>query len=176
MDKVQLTFKGQVIEDYEVGDELAEEGEYKLTATDTAGNTSTVKFYIMKEDSTYKINSSYILNINPETTTKSFMENFTIIKGYKIKNEDTELGEEDKISTGDILEDEDGTKFILVVKGDLNRDGRLSLIDLSIGRKYLLGIIDIDEVQKLSSDMNTDEETSLMDLSIMRKTLIGILQ
>ena len=176
LDKVQLTFKGQVIEDYEVGDELAEEGEYKLTATDTAGNTSTVKFYIMKEDSTYKINSSYILNINPETTTKSFMENFTIIKGYKIKNEDTELGEEDKISTGDILEDEDGTKFILVVKGDLNRDGRLSLIDLSIGRKYLLGIIDIDGVQKLSSDMNTDEETSLMDLSIMRKTLIGILQ
>ena len=176
LDKVQLTFKGQVIEDYEIGDELTEEGEYKLTATDTAGNTSTVKFYIMKEDSTYKINSSYILNINPETTTKSFMENFTIIKGYKIKNEDTELGEEDKISTGDILEDEDGTKFILVVKGDLNRDGRLSLIDLSIGRKYLLGIIDIDEVQKLSSDMNTDEETSLMDLSIMRKTLIGILQ
>ena len=176
LDKVQLTFKGQVIEDYEIGDELTEEGEYKLTATDTVGNTSTVKFYIMKEDSTFKISNSYILNINPETTTKSFMENFTIIEGYKIKNEDTELGEEDKISTGDILEDEDGTKFILVVKGDLNRDGRLSIVDLSIGRKYLLGIIDIDEVQKLSSDMNTDEETSLTDLSIMRKTILGIIK
>lgn len=176
LDKVQLTFKGQVIEGYEIGDELTEEGEYKLTATDTVGNTSTVKFYIMKEDSTFKISNSYILNINPETTTKSFMENFTIIEGYKIKNEDTELGEEDKISTGDILEDEDGTKFILVVKGDLNRDGRLSIVDLSIGRKYLLGIIDIDEVQKLSSDMNTDEETSLTDLSIMRKTILGIIK
>ncbi len=176
LDKVQLTFKGQVIEDYEIGDELTEEGEYKLTATDTVGNTSTVKFYIMKEDSTFKISNSYILNINPETTTKSFMKNFTIIEGYKIKNEDTELGEEDKISTGDILEDEDGTKFILVVKGDLNRDGRLSIVDLSIGRKFLLGIIDIDEVQKLSSDMNTDEETSLTDLSIMRKTILGIIK
>ena len=51
LDKVQLTFRGQVIEDYEVGDELTEEGDYKLTATDTVGNTSTFKFYIMKEDS-----------------------------------------------------------------------------------------------------------------------------
>lgn len=176
LDKVQLTLKGQVIEDYEIGDELTEEGEYKLTATDTVGNTSTVKFYIMKEDSTYKIKDSNILNISPETTTKSFMENFTVIEGYKIKNEDVELGEEDNISTGDVLEDEDGTKFILVVKGDLNCDGRLSIVDLSIERKYLLGIIDIDEVQRLSSDMNTDEETSLTDLSIMRKTILGIIK
>ena len=176
LDKVQLTFKGQVIEDYEIGDELTEEGEYKLTATDTVGNTSTVKFYIMKEDSTYKIKDSNILNISPETTTKSFMENFTIIEGYTIKHEDTELTEEDAISTGDILEETDGNKFTLIVRGDLNCDGRLSIVDLSIGRKYLLGIIDIDEVQKLSSDMNIDEETSLIDLSIMRKTILGILQ
>ena len=176
LDKVQLTFKGQVIEDYEVGDELAEEGEYKLTATDIVGNTSTVKFYIMKEDSTYKIKDSNILNIRPETTVKDFKENFTVIEGYTIKREDTELTDEDVISTGDVLEETDGNKFTLIVRGDLNCDGRLSLIDLSIGRKYLLGIIDIDEVQKLSSDMNTDEETSLMDLSIMRKTILGIIK
>ncbi len=176
LDKVQLTFKGQVIEDYEIGDELTEEGEYKLTATDTAGNTSTVKFYIMKEDSTYKIKDSNILNIRPETTVKDFKENFTVIEGYTIKREDTELTDEDVISTGDVLEETDGNKFTLIVRGDLNCDGRLSIVDLSIERKYLLEIIDIDENQKLSSDMNTDEETSLMDLSIMRKTILGIIK
>ena len=176
LDKVQLTFRGQVIEDYEVGDELTEEGDYKLTATDTVGNTSTFKFYIMKEDSTYKIKDSNILNIRPETTVKDFKENFTVIEGYTIKREDTELTDEDVISTGDVLEETDGNKFTLIVRGDLNCDGRLSIVDLSIGRKYLLGIIDIDEVQKLSSDMNTDEETSLMDLSIMRKTILGIIK
>lgn len=176
LDKVQLTFRGQVIEDYEVGDELTEEGDYKLTATDTVGNTSTVKFYIMKEDSTYKIKDSNILNIRPETTVKDFKENFTVIEGYTIKREDTELTDEDVISTGDVLEETDGNKFTLIVRGDLNCDGRLSIVDLSIERKYLLEIIDIDENQKLSSDMNTDEETSLMDLSIMRKTILGIIK
>lgn len=176
LDKVQLTFKGQVIEDYEIGDELTEEGEYKLTATDTVGNTSTVKFYIMKEDSTLKISNSYILNINPETTTKSFMEKFTVIEGYTIKHEDIELSEGDTISTGDILEETDGNKFTLIVRGDLNCDGRLSIVDLSIERKYLLEIIEIDEVKKMSSDMNIDEETSLVDISIMRKTILGIIE
>lgn len=176
LDKVQLTFKGQVIEDYEVGDELAEEGEYKLTATDIVGNTSTVKFYIMKEDSTYKIKESNILNISPETKIKDFKDKFTVMEGYTIKHENTELTEEDAISTGDILEETDGNKFTLIVKGDLNCDGRLSIVDLSIERKYLLGIIEIDEVKKLSSDMNIDEETSLVDLSIMRKTILGIIQ
>lgn len=176
LDKVQLTFKGQVIEDYEVGDELAEEGEYKLTATDIVGNTSTVKFYIMKEDSTYKIKESNILNISPETKIKDFKDKFTVMEGYTIKHENTELTEEDAISTGDILEETDGNKFTLIVKGDLNCDGRLSIVDLSIERKYLLEIIDIDENQKLSSDMNIDGETSLMDLSIMRKTLLGIIE
>ena len=176
LDKVQLTFKGQVIEDYEIGDELAEEGEYKLTATDIVGNTSTVKFYIMKEDSTYKIKESNILNISPETKIKDFKDKFTVMEGYTIKHENTELTEEDAISTGDILEETDGNKFTLIVKGDLNCDGRLSIVDLSIERKYLLEIIDIDENQKLSSDMNIDGETSLMDLSIMRKTLLGIIE
>ena len=176
LDKVQLTFKGQVIEDYEVGDELAEEGEYKLTATDIVGNTSTVKFYIMKEDSTYKIKESNILNISPDTKIKDFKDKFTVMEGYTIKHENTELTEEDAISTGDILEETDGNKFTLIVKGDLNCDGRLSIVDLSIERKYLLGIIEIDEVKKLSSDMNIDEETSLVDLSIMRKTILGIIE
>ena len=176
LDKVQLTFRGQVIEDYELGEELTEEGDYKLIATDAVGNTSTVKFYIMKEYSTYKIKYSNILNIKPETTVKDFKENFTVIEGYTIKREDTELTNEDIISTGDILEETDGNKFTLIVRGDLNCDGRLSIVDLSIERKYLLEIIDIDENQKLSSDMNIDEETSLMDLSIMRKTLLGIIE
>ena len=130
----------------------------------------------MKEDSTYKIKESNILNISPETKIKDFKDKFTVMEGYTIKHENTELTEEDAISTGDILEETDGNKFTLIVKGDLNCDGRLSIVDLSIERKYLLGIIEIDEVKKLSSDMNIDEETSLVDLSIMRKTILGIIQ
>lgn len=174
LDTVQLKLKGQAIEDYEVGDKLVEKGEYELTATDIAGNVSKVKFYIAEEDFTYKVDNGYITNIDVDTTIQGFMRNFTIIEEYTIKHEGEELSEEDVISTGDILEDTNGSKFILVVKGDLNGDGKINLMDLSTERKYFLSIIEIDEVQELAADMNVDEEVSLEDISIMRKTMLGV--
>lgn len=174
LDTVQLKLKGQAIEDYEVGDKLGEKGEYELTATDIAGNVSKVKFYIAEEDFTYKVDNGYITNIDVDTTTQGFMRDFTIIEEYTIKHEGKELSEEDVISTGDILEDTNGSKFILVVKGDLNSDGKINLMDLSTERKYFLSIIEIDEVQELAADMNVDEEVSLVDISIMRKTMLGV--
>lgn len=176
LDTVQLKLKGQAIEDYEVGDKLGEKGEYELTATDIAGNVSKVKFYIAEEDFTYKVDNGYITNIDVDTTTQGFMRDFTIIEEYTIKHEGEELSEEDVISTGDILEDTNGSKFILVVKGDLNSDGKINLMDLSTERKYFLSIIEIDEVQELAADMNVDEEVSLVDISIMRKTILGIVE
>lgn len=175
LDTVQLKLKGQAIEDYEVGDKLVEKGEYELTATDIAGNVSKVKFYIAEEDFTYKVDKGYITNIDVDTTTQGFMRDFTIIEEYTIKHEGKELSEEDVISTGDILEDTNGSKFILVVKGDLNSDGKINLMDLSTERKYFLSIIEIDEVQELAADMNVDEEVSLEDISIMRKTMLGVM-
>lgn len=175
LDTVQLKLKGQAIEDYEVGDKLVEKGEYELTATDIAGNVSKVKFYIAEEDFTYKVDNGYITNIDVDTTIQGFMRNFTIIEEYTIKHEGEELSEEDVISTGDILEDTNGSKFILVVKGDLNGDGKINLMDLSTERKYFLSIIEIDEVQELAADMNVDEEVSLEDISIMRKTMLGVM-
>ena len=175
LDTVQLKLKGQAIEDYEVGDKLVEKGEYELTATDIAGNVSKVKFYIAEEDFTYKVDNGYITNIDVDTTTQGFMRDFTIIEEYTIKHEGKELSEEDVISTGDILEDTNGSKFILVVKGDLNSDGKINLMDLSTERKYFLSIIEIDEVQELAADMNVDEEVSLEDISIMRKTMLGVM-
>lgn len=173
--KVQVTLNGQAIEGYSLGNELTEEGQYELMATDKAGNVTKVVFYIfLNDENGYQIKDNNIMNIYPETTVKEFKEAFTLLKEYVIKNVDKELTEEDNIATGNVLEDDEGKIFTLIVLGDLNQDGKLSLSDISLERKYILKMIDLSEVQRLATDVNFDDNISLSDISIMRKIILGI--
>lgn len=171
--KVQVTLNGQAIEGYSLGNELTEEGQYELVATDKAGNVTKVVFYIfLNDENGYQIKDNNIMNIYPETTVKEFKEAFTLLKEYVIKNVDKELTEEDNIATGNVLEDDEGKIFTLIVLGDLNQDGKLSLSDISLERKYILKMIDLSEIQKLATDVNFDNNISLTDISIMRKLVL----
>ncbi len=171
--KVQVTLNGQAIEGYSLGNELTEEGQYELVATDKAGNVTKVVFYIfLNDENGYQIKDNNIMNIYPETTVKEFKEAFTLLKEYVIKNVDKELTEEDNIATGNVLEDDEGKIFTLIVLGDLNQDGKLSLSDISLERKYILKMIDLSEVQRLATDVNFDDNISLTDISIMRKLVL----
>lgn len=171
--EVQLTLNGQAIEGYSLGNELTEEGQYELMATDKAGNVTKVVFYIfLNDENGYQIKDNNIMNIYPETTVKEFKEAFTLLKEYVIKNVDKELTEEDNIATGNVLEDDEGKIFTLIVLGDLNQDGKLSLSDISLERKYILKMIDLSEIQKLATDVNFDNNISLTDISIMRKLVL----
>ena len=142
-------------------------------ATDKAGNVTKVVFYIfLNDENGYQIKDNNIMNIYPETTVKEFKEAFTLLKEYVIKNVDKELTEEDNIATGNVLEDDEGKIFTLIVLGDLNQDGKLSLSDISLERKYILKMIDLSEIQKLATDVNFDNNISLTDISIMRKLVL----
>ena len=175
LETVQLTLDGQVVKGYSLGSELTDEGQYELTATDKAGNVSKVKFYIMYNKDGYQIKDNNIMNIDSETTMKEFKETFTLLQDdYTIKHEDKELTEEDIISTGDILEDSNGKEFTLIVLGDISGDGKLTLTDVSIARKYLTEIEELNDIQKLAADANLNEEVSISDVSIMRKIILGI--
>lgn len=174
LDTVELQRNGQVVEGYSLGTELNEEGQYELTVTDKAGNVSNVVFYIASNESEYKIRDSYILNIAPETTVKDFKENFTVLQEYVINHKEEGLTEEDIISTGDILDNNNGIKFTLIVLGDINQDGKCSLTDLSRQRKYSLDLVELDDIQKSAGDINIDGNISLTDISLLRKRMLGL--
>lgn len=170
----QLTLNGQVVKNYGVGNKITQKGIYELTATDRAGNVSKVEFYILEDQNGYQIKNGNIVNINPNTTLEMFKEIFTVIGDYTIKHNDNELNSDDYVSTGDILEWGNEKKLTIAVKADINGDGKLSLADISISRKYLLQIQDINEIQRLATDINLNGNTSLSDISLMRKMILGI--
>ncbi len=54
--------------------------------------------------------------------------------------------------------------------GDVNEDGEVSVADLSIVRKYILGL----DRSNGNADVNEDGEVTVADLSIVRKIILGL--
>ena len=144
---------------YEINDTLSEEGYYKLTATDKAGNTSEVVFYIMKDaENAYQIEGNKICNIVSNTKTENISQNLPIKEQYVIKRNDRQLEANEVVATGDVIELESGKKYTLIVKGDVNSDGAVNITDLVRTQNFILGRRTVTEIEEAAADANFDKE------------------
>ena len=167
---VELIANGQVDSEFKSNTSISEEGIYKLTATDKAGNKTSVSFQIMEQtDEDYIITDEIIKNITTNTTQKEFEDKVNIKLDYEIYRNDQKLEEDAIIATGDILRTENGQEYTLIVAGDVNKDGIVNIRDIVQMRKYLLTRDNFDDISKLAADSNMDGKTiSIKDLIRMR--------
>lgn len=167
---VELIANGQVDNEFKSNTSISEEGIYKLTATDKAGNKTIVNFQIMEQtDEDYIITDEIIKNITVNTTQKEFGDKVNIKLDYEIYRDDQKLEEDAIIATGDILRTENGQEYTLIVAGDVNKDGIVNIRDIVQMRKYLLTRDNFDDISKLAADSNMDGKTiSIKDLIRMR--------
>lgn len=174
LEKETLTKNEEEIE-YILGKEIEEEGKYKLTVTDKAGNISEVNFEILKyQEDSYIIDKDKIRNIKNNTTKEDFTEKLNMPGKYKILHNKEELETEDIVSAGDILQLEDGKTYTLIVAGDINQDGKVTAYDLSMLRKTILNVKELNEVEKLAADVNCDNnKIGAKDYSSMKLIILG---
>ena len=156
---VKLMFNEKEQDTYEINDTLSEEGYYKLTATDKAGNISEVVFYIMKDaENAYQIEGNKICNIVSNTKTENISQNLPIKEQYVIKRNDRQLEANEVVATGDVIELESGKKYTLIVKGDVNSDGAVNITDLVRTQNFILGRRTATEIEESAADANFDKE------------------
>lgn len=135
-------------------------------------------------DSTNK----YIKYLSVDNTVKSLREKVDVLGGNVVVSDIDGLtkGDTSSLSTGDKLTiyKDDGEvyeEYTLSVLGDINGDGRVSLVDLVQLRKHIVGWIDKSTgnvyektgVYFYASDMNQNGEISLVDLVRVRKKIVG---
>jgi len=174
LSEVKLIKDGQEVENYKQNTAITQEGIYQLKATDKAGNETSINFVIAyPEDEKYKIENNTIKNIKGETSVEILKGKLQVDEKYTIKRKDTEIQNSDNIATGDILETESGNKYTLIVRGDLNKDGKVDIKDLVKMRKFLLLGNNLDESEEMAADTNIDgKEISIKDLVKMRIILL----
>jgi C1A family cysteine protease len=119
----------------------------------------------------YTIKDDYIMNIESETTLEIFNQNIKISLDKDVTKENGEIVSEksETIKTGMKLKLSDGTEYTLIVRGDINGDGRLSLIDIS---KLILHYnenkgFELTGNALKGADMNIDGIINLVDVSQM---------
>ena len=117
----------------------------------------------------YKIKGNNIYNVTHDTTVKNFKKNVTVkadnIEFYNESNK--KLDENELITNGTTIKLTDESLYTIIVRGDTNCDGKISLVDLSKivahygdeNRYGLTGYI------LKAADMNFDEKITLTDVS-----------
>lgn len=61
----------------------------------------------------------------------------------------------------------------MIIKGDINGDGRINNEDLTLCQMYLLGHMSFTEEEFEAADTNGDGKISIVDLGNIQKHLLG---
>lgn len=120
----------------------------------------------------YIIDSNNILQINKNTTINSFITSLGILD-YKITRSSKELSSSSKIQTGDVL-NYNGGQYNLIVNGDIDSDGDVTIHDLIKMRKFLVESKDVvlNEQEKLAADTDQSKIVNIKDLINIRKIIV----
>jgi hypothetical protein len=128
-----------------------------------------------------------IKNISDRTTISSYIgqlltsANVTVeIIDYsnKILNNTTEDSNKYLIGTGSKLRIRNKgvitEEYTNIVNGDLDYNGTVDIIDLSLIKKHLLKVSQLSDIAKKAADMNGNEFVSISDLIMMNKHILGL--
>lgn len=125
----------------------------------------------------YKIGEKYITRILPETTVQAFKENVTTNQELVFIDElGNEIGETEIIKTGTKLKVGNEKEFILVVVGDIDKDGMLSINDIAKIRLHLIEIEQLTGIDLKAADVDDDDDVTINDMAQMKLILIGLLK
>lgn len=61
----------------------------------------------------------------------------------------------------------------MIIKGDVNGDGRITQLDLFLIRAHLLESVPLTEKSFIAADINDDGKISISDLVFVRMHLLG---
>ena len=121
----------------------------------------------------YQIKDQYIVKIKPNTTYNELIKNIQTNQTYTVKEGSKVISGTDIIKTGQVLTTQIGEQYTLVVLGDLNGDGKISLVELARISKIGSGKIkDYKEIEKMAIDANADGNINILDMAAISKLAV----
>ena len=155
---------------------VIEDGTYKVTVEDEAGNKVEKEIQVEKEileiTTTYDIIESKYIKVSEGTTVAE------IIEGIVIKNpaeanvkkevyDGENIHEEGKLKTGETIKLNDNLKeYIIIVNGDVTCDGNVNLDDVFRANTYRINAStsQIDTLYRLATDADNNNNIDIFDI------------
>lgn len=128
----------------------------------------------------YTVDDGVLSGVTEGTTVDTFKSNFTLSEGQTVKVYDKDGKEKSSgiINTSDVVKVSTGSSsvssFSVSMLGDIDGDGTVSIVDLVLVRKHLLGLNNLSEVYYTSADTDKDGDVTIVDLVLIRKHLLNL--
>lgn len=137
---------------------------------------SDVNLSFEKYRETTKDNKNYLLDIEPGTNMSKLKENILTNGSISITDDGAEILQNIKLKTGmkmAISLNNEKYEYILIVAGDMDKDGDSDFMDMAMINKYRLGKINISNEELFAGDLNLDNTVNFMDMAIINKYRLG---
>lgn len=121
------------------------------------------------------------LEKNVSESVSDFIKNLGVKNGTaKVFSSSNSHKTSGNVASGDIvkiynLSGAEQNSYTIVIYGDINSDGKISLVDLSVIKMNLLGIRDLSGASASAADTNKDGKITLVDLSVIKRVLLNLI-
>lgn len=112
-----------------------------------------------------------IKNVLPNTTVDDLKDNLTGGENTIIKDKDGNTISSGNIGTGSTVTTPSGDVYTVIVKGDLNGDGKVTLTDLAQLKLHMVETTILQEPYKSGADIDGDGSVTLTDLGKLKRVL-----
>ena len=167
-----------------------DDGKFKLTKTysedanedvklvDEAGNISTININVTVQandtitSTSLKISEEELIirGINPKSTVSNLKNSIKADMEYQILNKNgVVITNTDKIGTGCKIKMQSGKTYTIIVWGDLDGDGQISLAELAKISKIGVNKVTPSDLEKSAIDMNMNGKIELSELAAIAK-------
>ena len=121
----------------------------------------------------YNMDGGYLLNVQPGTKVSDLKLNITTnATEINVYHNDEKVSDDITVATGMTIELKNGNinkTFTIIVKGDVNSDGKADFKDLVKVNKARLNKITLEEIYFFAADVNEDKSIDIKDLSKINK-------
>ena len=112
-----------------------------------------------------------IKNVLPNTKVDDLKDNLTGGENTIIKDKDGNTISSGNIGTGSTVTTPSGDVYTVIVKGDLNGDGKVTLTDLAQLKLHMVETTLLQEPYKSGADIDGDGSVTLTDLGKLKRVL-----
>jgi beta-N-acetylglucosaminidase len=147
-----------------------------ITKDDSIPITSEEILYNLK----LNINDNFISGINLHTSPqqlKAKIEGTNIVVSAAVKDYNGNSKVSGKIATGDTItinNSKEETTYTVIMPGDVNGDGEITIHDLLIIQKHLLGLNNLKGAFVKAGDINKAGTVTIRDLLKVQKHILGV--
>ena len=125
----------------------------------------------------YHINGDYIGNITAGLTVSQFLEGIHEAEYIQVMLADQVVTSDSLIATGMelhlVVREQTVRKLTIVVTGDINGDGSISLSDMLMVKSHILGKTNLAGAAALAADTNNDQGISITDFLQIKAHILG---